>query len=354
MQRLLVVGPMVGANPGRVTTQGEVLADLLADSGYDVLTVSGASNRYVRLVDIVATTLRRGRSGSVMLLQTYGGPSFVVEDAASMLARLLGCHLVMHLHGGAMPEFFRRFPRWSRRVLKRAHVIVAPSEFLAQAVVPYGQCARVIPNVLRCENYPFQLRSRVAPRLIWMRSYHPIYNPLMALRVLQRVRVERPDATLVMGGQDNGMMSEVRAEAERMGLGAAVRVLGFMDHDSKLREMGRGAADIFLNTNHIDNTPVAVIEAAAMGLPVVATRVGGLPFLVRNEETALLVDDNDDEAMAGAVLRLVAQPELAERLSVNGRRLAESSSWSRVHDAWVDVFRGLAGDALLPGSEAGG
>jgi len=352
--RVMVVGPMVGRHPGYVTTQGEVLAGLLSSAGYDVCAVSSSANRYLRLADIAITLLRRGRRTDLILLQTFGGPSFVVEDVASALGRLFGCKVVLHLHGGALPEFFARFPRWTRRVLDRAHAMVAPSPFLAEAVVPYGHRARVIHNVIELGDYPFTLRRRVRPRLFWMRTFHPLYNPIMALRVLERVKRVHPDASLTMGGQDKGLMAEVRSEAERMGLGDSLRLCGFLDQDGKRREGGPEGADIYINTNHVDNTPVAVIEAAALGLPVVATRVGGVEHLLRDGETGLLVDDDDDAAMAAAVLRLIDEPGLAERLSANGRALAEGSAWDQVHADWQRLFGELAPPRGWVGREDGG
>lgn len=340
--RLGIVGPLVGRHPGRVTTQGEILADLFAADGYEVYAASRAANRYARLVDIFVALVRWHRRIDILLVQTYGGPSFVIEDMASALGRLFGHTVVLHLRGGAMPEFFARFPRWTRRVLARADAIIAPSPFLARAVEPWGYRARVIPNVIDLSAYPFTLRERVAPRLLWMRSFHPLYNPAMALRVLARVRAVHPDASLAMAGQDNGLLAEMRREAERLGLRDAVRFPGFLDGAGKIRE-GR-AADIFINTNRVDNTPVAVIEAGAMGLPVVATDVGGVSELIRDGDTGLLVPDDDDEAMAAAVLRLVDDPDLARRLSANGRALAGRSSWDEVRVEWGRFFE----DALAP------
>jgi len=104
----------------------------------------------------------------------------------------------------------------------------------------------------------------------------------------------------------------------------------------KIRE-GQNA-DVFLSTNHVDNMPVSVLEACAMGLAVVATNVGGISDLLTDHETALLVAPEDDEAMAAAVLRLLQEPELASRLSTNGRTLAERSSWERVRPEWEGLF----------------
>lgn len=337
--RLCVIGPLIGANPGQVTTQGEILVRRLRGEGYRVACASSAPNRYARFIDITATLVRERGAFDIMLLQAYGGPSFVVEDAASRLARRLGKRIVMHLRGGAMPEFFARHPHWARRVLQRADLIVVPSEFLRDALAHHGFGTRVVPNVIDLDLYPFRVRSAISPRLLWMRSFHPLYNPLMAVRVLAELRRSHPDATLVMAGQEKGMGADARAEAQRLGVAGAVRFAGFLELSGKQRE--GAAADIFINTNDIDNAPVAVIEAWAMGLPVVATAVGGVPQLIEPEQTGLLVPARNVPAMTAAVRRLLAEPKVVERLSRGGRRAAERSAWTSAAPLWHDIIAGL-------------
>jgi glycosyltransferase involved in cell wall biosynthesis len=102
------------------------------------------------------------------------------------------------------------------------------------------------------------------------------------------------------------------------------------------------AADLFLNTNRIDNVPVSVIEAGAWGLPVVATRVGGIPFLLEHGKTALLVADDDAVGLAHAADRLLRHADLAETLSHNGRRLAEACDWPNLLPRWRAVIERAA------------
>jgi glycosyltransferase involved in cell wall biosynthesis len=243
----------------------------------------------------------------------------------------------MTLHGGAMPEFMARFPRWSRSVLTRATCLVAPSGFLKRAVGRYGFDARVISNVIDLKHYQYRHRYALRPRLFWMRAFHPVYNPVLALRVLSRVKRHVPDASLVMAGQCKGAEGEVAALAREMGLDGAVQFPGFLDQDGK--RLHGNAADIFINTNRVDNMPVALLEAGAMGLPIVATAVGGVPDLLTQGRDGVLVPDDDDEAMADAILRLLRDPELAGRLSRNGRCLAERSAWDAVALQWKGLFR---------------
>jgi len=339
LPRLCIVGPMVGRNPGYVTTQGEILTDHFRAAGYDVVSVSASSNRYMRLLDIAATLVRCRHRVDIVLVEVYGGPSFVVEDVASALAWFSRRCIVLHLHGGALPEFTVRFPGWTRRVFGRANAIVTPSEFLATPASVYGRAPRIIPNVIDVATYQFKHRERARARLFWMRSFHPVYNPLMALRVLARVRSSFPDATLVMAGQDKGLERGARQEAARLGIDGAVRFVGFLNQTAKIRE--GDAADIFINTSSVDNLPGAVIEACAMGLPVVSTTVGGIEYLLSDGETGLLVPAGDCDAMANAIVRLIEDPGLAARLSTNGRRLAERFSWDQVGQQWSELFLDL-------------
>jgi len=252
------------------------------------------------------------------------------------------------LHGGGMPEFMASFPRWSARVLRRAHALIAPSEYLARAVSRHGFRCRIIPNVVDVQEYVHRPRRGLRPRLLWVRTFHEIYNPSMAIHVVARLRESGVDATLVMAGQDRGLQEPTRRLAERLGVGKAVRFPGFLDMAGKKREGGE--ADIFINTSHFDNMPVTVVEACAMGLPVVSVGVGGILDLLRHEETGLIVPDGDVESMAGAVRRLLADPALAETLSRNGRSLAERSAWQRVRPLWGDLLASV----LAPEPARGG
>jgi glycosyltransferase involved in cell wall biosynthesis len=332
-----IVGPLVGRNQGRVTTQGEKLWDMLVAAGYQVIAVSTSENRYVRLAEITSTIVRRHREIDILVVFTYGLKSFVVEDLATMLGSRLGLPIVLSLCGGTLPQFMARFPRWTARVFKRADKIVCQSRYLARVMADHGYAPEIVSNMIDVTAYRFRRRGSVRPRLFWMRTFEDLYNPDLALRTLALVRERHPDATLVMAGKDSSYRASVESRVIQLGLTEAVRFAGFLDLPGKLRE--GEAADIFLNTPRIDNRPICVVEAAALGLPVVSTNVGGIPDLIEHERTGLLVPDDDDRAMANAILRLIEEPSLAERLSTHGRALAEQSSTNLVGPQWQRLLQ---------------
>jgi glycosyltransferase involved in cell wall biosynthesis len=85
--------------------------------------------------------------------------------------------------------------------------------------------------------------------------------------------------------------------------------------------------DIFVNGSNADNFPGALVEAACSGLPIVSTRAGGIPDMLRDHETGILVALNDHEKLAAAVIELVEEPKTAEQLAGGARAWAEQFSW---------------------------
>jgi glycosyltransferase involved in cell wall biosynthesis len=97
--------------------------------------------------------------------------------------------------------------------------------------------------------------------------------------------------------------------------------------------------NVFINTTHFDNTPVSVIEAMALGLPIVSTNVGGIPFLVHNTSSGLLVNDNDDEGMTKAIKSLFNDKELGNKMIINARKTVENFDWNVVKYNWFEILK---------------
>lgn len=341
-ERLCMVGPMLGRNEGWVTTQGEILADRFREADYPVLETSPIVNRYKRLVDTVYSLLAWRNQYDLAIISVYSGPAFFMADISSFILKKLNKPVIMVLRGGNLPEFADSRKKWVKRVLGRARTVVSPSLYLSRFCESMNIKVTVIPNTIKLDRYSFRLRRTIRPKILWMRTFHEIYHPEMAVEVIDQLIKAVPDIHLTMAGQEKGRLASVQRLVREKGLQDKVSFEGFLKIQDKQKLFAEH--DIYLNTTRIDNAPVSVIEAAAFGLPVVSTNVGGIPDLLTAFETGLLVPDQDVDAMAKAVNLLFLRPDLVEKLSGNGRKLAETCAWQNVLGLWQKIFFNLMND----------
>ncbi len=335
--RLLLVGNFFHRH-GRDGQYCRYLADQLVGRGYPVLTVSRWRPRLLRLVEMTWVPWWQRRNFDVAQVDVFSGPSFVWAEAATTMLRAAGKPFVLTLHGGALPEFARRHPRRVALVLHRAAAVTAPSSYLASTMKALRPDIQVIPNALDLSRYLFRHRQGVKPNLIWLRAFHRMYEPEMAIDVLARLAGKHPEVHLTMVGPDkDGSLGRCRAAAVERGVEGRVGFVAGVPKEQVPHLLA--SADIFLNTTTVDNTPVSVIEAMACGLCVVSTDAGGMPHLVRAGQEALLLPVGDAAAMAGAVERLLREPALAAQLSSHARAKAEGFDWSAVLPQWEELLQ---------------
>lgn len=340
---VLLVGNFLSGHDGR-RTYSEDLAERLEAAGARVLRASAWTFKPARMADMVGAALGARGGYRVAVIDVYSGQAFLWAEAAARAAKLRGRPLVLALHGGRLPEFAERHGERVGRLLRLADAVVAPSGYLRDALGQWRDEIAVIPNAIDTERYPFRLRTRAEARLVWLRSFHKTYNPVMAVKVLERVRAERPEARLVMYGADkDGSFGRVREAARRLGVEAAVELRGAIPKETVGWALAEG--DVFLNTTNIDNMPVSVVEAMACGLCVVSTDAGGVPYLVDDGVDGLLVKPGDADGMARAILRVLNEEGLSARLSAMARQKAERHDWSRVLGDWENLLGRAAGRA---------
>jgi glycosyltransferase involved in cell wall biosynthesis len=341
MRTVLLVGNFLSASVG---TRGvcEELAVRLPDTGWSVLTTSSKPARVARLVDIVATISSLRRHYDLAQVDVYSGAAFIWAEAAAFALRRARKPYILTLHGGGLPHFARQWPRRVRRLLASAGAVTAPSGFLVDAMRAYRPDLQLIPNAIELARYPFRLRDNPAPRLVWLRAFHKIYDPTLAIRALALLRKSVPAATLQMIGPDkhDGSLEQARATASELGVGDAVRFHGRVPKTEIPSWMDCG--DIFLNTTTIDNSPVTVIEAMACGSCIVSTNVGGIPHLIADGAEGLMVPPADPAQMAAAIERILTNRALASRFSVAARAKAETFDWSAVLPKWHALLHSVA------------
>ncbi len=334
---VLIVGPFLAKSPGIHFVCVDI-AQGLSDRGWSVTTTSDVTNRSIRAADMLATTWVKRLGYEVAYLDVFAGSAFLWAEAVGASLKALRCPFVITLRSGTFPALAERRPSRVRRLLESAAVVTSPSPFLKEHFISWRPDIRLIPNGLYLSQYPYREIAEAKPRLVWVRAYERRYNPFLALEVIKRLTHEFPDIELLMVGPDTGDWSaeQTREEAHRLGVEGRVCVTGAVSNREVPSVLQQG--DIFLNTTNVDNAPKTVIEAMACGLCVVSTDAGGVPYLVTDEQDALLVPRADPEAMVAAIRRILVEPHTAAKLSRNARLRAEAHDWDRVFPEWEKLL----------------
>ena len=313
----------------------ETLGPLLEQEGYMVVYASSLKNQYARILDML-WHIWQNRHFDYVLIDTYSTSSFWYAIATSQLCRLLGLKYIPFLHGGNLPQRLESHPVLCGMVFNHSYVNIAPSSYLLEAFRNQGYTNMAyVPNTIDIDCYLNKERKFASPKLLWVRSFATIYNPTMAVRVLQQLQKYHPEATLCMVGSDKDG-SLVKTQQLARDLGVSVVFAGKLTK----QEWATLAQeyDIFINTTHFDNMPVSVIEAMALGLAVVSTNVGGIPFLLEDQKEAILVADNEVSEMVFAIQQLIDDPNLFQELTTNASQKAITFDWEIVKEQWFKIL----------------
>jgi glycosyltransferase involved in cell wall biosynthesis len=166
----------------------------------------------------------------------------------------------------------------------------------------------------------------------------PIKGPMCLLRAMSQVWGEHPDSTLVFVGKGD-LDVDLRAEALQIEANGKVKFLGWRDDVAEIMQI----FDIFVLPSQNEGMGRVLVEAMASGKPVVASRVGGIPDLVKDEKTGLLVPPGDEKALANAIMRLANNPTEARRMGAAGKLFCHPFSL----EAMVDQLDHLYDELIL-------
>lgn len=340
LHSILIVGNFLSATSG---SRGvcEDFAEHLSNANWTVFTTSNKPGRIARLLDMLFTVWSRRNQFKIATIDTFSGPSFFWAEVIGFTLRKLGKPFVLILHGGDLPNFSRRHQQRVIRLFKSAAAITVPSKYLLEQMQPYCSDILLLPNPIDIQKYKFISRHDPRPVLIWLRAFHSIYNAPLAIYTLGLLVSDNHNFRLLMGGNDkgDGSFQKVKQLVETLGISSKIEFAGKISKANVPSWLQNG--DIFINTTNVDNTPISVLEAMACGLCVISTNVGGIPYLLEDGKDAFLVDPNNPEAMASAVRRILTEPNLAEKLSMNARKKAEQVDWSVILPQWESLLEGI-------------
>jgi glycosyltransferase involved in cell wall biosynthesis len=344
-------------------------AKAFAEQGHDVHLVS---IRYVELEGVKVHTVNIGRPNSNSVILTFLSYFYLLLTSRKVLRELqpdvvisyytitygviaafAGCHpSIAAIMGDDVIFCTSRLATAMKRilnkyVLKRADLICSTSRFMIKNTVdlrPQNVPITHIPFGVNCDLFckmPHLKNNETDSclRLGFVKTLLPKYAPDILLSAMPKICEQVPDVHLIIAGR--GMMDEqLKNMTKELGIADKVTLTGFIANE-KLPELFN-SFDIFVHPSIWDSETfgVVVVEASACGCPVVATRVGGVPEVCIDGQTGILVEPNNPDALAEAIIKLAKNPQLRHNMGKAGRDFVVNNyDWNKNVQSMLQVMK---------------
>jgi glycosyltransferase involved in cell wall biosynthesis len=325
--RVLLVGPRADSRGGVAATVRSLLGSRLADD-FELVVVStyrdgGLALKTIEAARGLARMARLCADGRAELVHLHASArgSFARKLVGIAIARATRVPVVLHMHSGSFfdhghaPDGLvggiqRRSVRWA---LESADAVVALTAGWERSFAGRGRLRRstVIPNAPDLTDATPRT-SEPEELILFLGHLYRDKGVYELLEAFSTLRATRPSLRLVLAGEGSEA-DALRDQAQRLGLDGAVELPGWVGPSTKVDLLARAAC--FVLPSYREGLPLALLEAMVVGVPVVATPVGGVPDVVQNGRHALLVPPTDVAALALAVGRVLDEPDVAARLA---------------------------------------
>ncbi len=324
-----------GFNPTAIEDLAVVLS-----TKYSVKISSDRNSSLLRLFDMLKCVIVNRNKCKLIIIDVFSTRAIIFVFLVVLFAKWFNIPYVPVLRGGGLPKQIKKYPSLYNFIFNEAKKIISPSKYIQQNI-NQNLSIEIIPNYIHLKQYNYKIRKKIKPNILWVRSIHQIYNPIMAVNVLYQIKKEYPNAKLCFVGpvKDDNLMDELVSSIDDLNLQKSITFTGYL---SKLEWIELSSKyDIFINTTNYDNHPISVIEAMALGLTVISTNAGGMKNLIQKGENGLLVQKNDVNSMATNIKYLLEGKIDAHYLANNARNLIEKHDFSVIIKKWHALINSI-------------
>jgi glycosyltransferase involved in cell wall biosynthesis len=273
------------------------------------------------------------------------------ERDCAIAATLSGYPNVLTIHGNmrvhaSRPEqkgnfYYKMAAALETFCLKRTRGVVAISTYTRDLVYDLTPRTWLLPNAVDKRFFNIQLQAPDVPRILFVGSLDPRKNPLGLLEACAPM-LRAGECTLALAGQFHAQSEYGRKVMNLAESLPGITFLGFLDRDALTSEFARSS--LLVLPTFEDNCPMVVLEAMAAGIPVAASRVGGVPDLITHEKDGLMFDPHDPSDVRACLERLVKEPETRARLGAAVRITARERFHPKIiAAAHLEIYREVLG-----------
>ena len=293
-------------------------------------------------------------------IQSNSGAGYFEKTLIAMLSRLFSCIVLMHMHGGGFRNYYQRSSKimqwFIRRCIALNHYIIAPSQAMRDTFLLIGvspERVKLLENAVKVpDESVWEHRSSGQEgdglagdvTVLFFNSITRAKGIFEFVEAAVRICRELPKVNVRIAGLESPDSVLVKKQIAESGAPARIHFIGAVSEEEKEAELQR--ADIYVLPSYIEDLPYGLLDAMALGLPCIATAVGGVPSLIEDGRTGLLIPPRDVSMLAEALRQFIADPLLRRKLGAAGRqRIKERYSWNRRAEEITDFYQAVLRDA---------
>ena len=366
MKKVVLFSAFVSPMRSGAEACAEEVAARLKDR-YDITIIAARMRKDLPIDDVLSTGVKVKRVGFGSSIDKWLYPILAPAAAAAIQPDI--AHAVLESFAGLAMVLSKNTLPTAKRILtcqstntslllapmhRAAHRITVISTPLVERAKRFGRDAVIIPNGIRLKELTEASMERVPGRILFVGRLEPmkgIDTLLQAFAILVTLRRAQGDNGVVMVSSTNHDMAHLRIVGDgsqrgmlerlavELGIADRVTFVGKVNHDQIAREYA--SAEIFCGLSRSEAFGNVFIEAQAAGCAVVATSVQGIPDIVHEGVTGMLVPPNDPGAAAEAIGRLFHDSALRSCLTEEGRKNAAGYDWNGISERYAALYEEL-------------
>ncbi len=312
MSKILLIAnykPSVGGISGQI----EILLQFFNDNSHKIDLFNTKDNFFKRLLIPIKLSIT-GNKYDIFHIHGCSFLGFFPIVVGVIIGKILNKKIIITYHGGGLGVFIKKYRKFIMHYFKKTDIITVPSIYL-QSILNENHIKSIyLPNIIRDDNVYFKKREIINPTLIVTRTFDDVYNLPLAIMAFNDLKNIIPNAKLKLVG-DGKLKKHLIDMVQRENI-KDVEFIGRVPN-SMIGEI-LNTADIFINPSNKDNMPLSLFEALACGLPIISTKVGGIPDYIVDGINGFLIEPNNKKQLISKIIYILNNQDEVQKLIANG------------------------------------
>ncbi|KIC94313.1 glycosyltransferase family 4 protein [Flavihumibacter solisilvae] len=297
--------------------------------------------KFTRFLQAITIFIRNIRHAKFVHIHVSSDASFFRKFIFMTVARMRGMSIIVHLHSSSFPSFYQRSGSIGKKMIRSffrnsSRILVLSDEMktFVHSLDPVLDPV-IFPNPVNYSGQSLNGHTPHAPYLLFLGRINPQKGLVELLEAFKRVSLDYPTWKLVIGG--SGEESFLDNEIRKRGIEANVIRKGWVSGNEK-DNLIREAAMLVL-PSYGEGQSIAILEAMAAGLPVIATSVGGNTFIIDHMKSGILVPMGDTVALENAIRKLIEDPGLGRKIAAEAQeKIAAQFKYEKVREQLLHIY----------------